>query len=98
MKEFIKTHPWRLEIVPFLMFAFTAIIPWFYRADFIALMCHSRHFVPSKVWIVQHLQNVFTIMMILAMGSIFNHAWARGERSKKFNYFAVVFPMAAGMM
>lgn len=92
MKQFIKIHPWRLEIVPALAFLISIGTALFY------------HFQLAEQWNITAVSNItnkspyilFTwqIIILLCLWLLeirINHQWIAGEDEKKFNYMAILF-------
>jgi hypothetical protein len=88
MRQFIKEHPWRLEIVPGFIVVFAIVWPQIFRSEIIATQ-------PWKAADWLHHQ-IFYITFML--GYAFLHCWmchmhARCERGKKYFFYAPLWTM-----
>jgi hypothetical protein len=90
MKQFIKQHPWRLEIVPLVVFATAVILPLVHRHELMAsagslpLLWPAQNAVQN--WWLHHALRLCLLMSPWLVIAQANHEWAQMERRKKINY------------
>ncbi|HEY3297104.1 MAG TPA: hypothetical protein VGK34_00485 [Armatimonadota bacterium] len=95
MREFIKTHPWRLEIVPAISLVLSISIACFYHVRYadrleILLRDARTHDNPGMILNTICVSIVFLWLMEMNL----NHWWVTRERRKRFNWIPVVFQFA----
>ncbi|MEN6372445.1 MAG: hypothetical protein ABFD64_10585 [Armatimonadota bacterium] len=93
MKQWIREHPWRLEIVPAISVAFAAVVPLIYRSQ-IALRVKPKHGLsPSVTWWGNYIVGII-FMLICLLGHIYcTHLTAKigvDSNDKKFPLAAII--------
>jgi hypothetical protein len=95
MRQFIKEHPWRLEILPCVMFLLASIAPVVYRSEAVGHTRPSLHepwinfWASPQPWLMRYGMPL-VIMLALWMGQLLrNHEWMRVEQDRKrYNWSA----------
>lgn len=99
MKQFIKEHPWRLEIVPFVIVAAAIVLPLVYRPEIMASAGPPRQLWhglnPAQSWWLHWALRVCMVVGIWLLEIQSNALWVRLELSKRVNYWA---PPCAAIM
>lgn len=80
MKQWIREHPWRLEIVPGLIILFAITYP--------ALFYKEVPAVNAETWFKSYIYTLLMVIIFAAYGSVHNHLGAIGERRKRFNVWS----------
>lgn len=88
MRQFIKEHPWRLEIVPGLIILFAIIWLLIFRSEMNATQAYL-----GKVRVFQQVFQVVLLLFWAAYGAYWSHKWVKGERQKKYFIAAPLTPM-----
>jgi hypothetical protein len=95
MKQFIKEHPWRLEIVPFIIMISAIILPLLLRQAYIRSFLESSnefkqfsYVDAAQRWLVVYLSQLDVVLGLWVIGILGNHIWIGLERRKSFNFFA----------
>lgn len=94
MREFIRTHPWRLEIVPAVA-VFTAVghVVYYYVSGIATLVSRTMVRTEPRWFQVDRITLFLTAFVIFcwSMSMSLNHSWVRCERRKRFNYILLPF-------
>lgn len=83
MREFIKRHPWQLEIVPFAVLIIAFVVPAIYWQE---LRAHTRPwhgYSADQTWLLRYVLRGIAAVGMFAAGMRSNDYW---ERTKKFNW------------
>jgi hypothetical protein len=90
MKQWIREHPWRLEIVPFLMVMIAIIAPLVYRHYVLAGPSAVR--VTPQQWLMGNASIVANVAAMWFVKMHMDHEWVRNERrAKSFNRWTAVY-------
>ena len=89
MKEFIRRHPWQLEIVPFVVLTVAFVVPALYWQELRAQVQPWHGHSADQTWIVWYVLRGITAVGLFACSIDSNNIWVRYERSKRFNWWAM---------
>ena len=91
MKQWIKEHPWRLEIAPFLMVVLAVVLPILYRQEMLPHIKPEHGLTLIQVWFCNHVMRLSLLAMFWLFQSYTNHLWVATEQKKCFNYNTVYY-------
>ncbi|MEN6520372.1 MAG: hypothetical protein ABFD46_04375 [Armatimonadota bacterium] len=86
MRQWIREHPWRLEIVPFAMVAYAAAIPLLYRREMLPHIDARPGFSVEATWLLEFSLKVATLLIGWLIILLVNHLWVKSETEKRYNY------------
>lgn len=86
MKQFIKEHPWRLEIVPGFLILFAIVWPLVFRQLIITTKLHE-----GETWFHYEAFRIFAMLLYAFFNVLMCNRWVRKERDRK--YFFTVAPI-----
>ena len=92
MKEFIKRHPWQLEIVPFLMLIVAFVVPAIYWQELRAQVRPWHGYSADQTLLLRYILRGITAIGLFACSLDSNDTWVRYEHSKRFNWWAMWAP------
>ena len=90
MRQFIKEHPWRLEIVPFILTVLAIIVPLIYRSERLAWFDSWANHKIIGTWLFTFAINVWIALVYMKRIINYNHDWVSAERYKRFNPNTIV--------
>ncbi len=96
MKEWIKEHPWRLEVVPFLMVIATALLPLMHWDQMIARTPSLPGRSVGAIWLMHYIGRVAISLFMWILGWEFIHEWVLSEREKRYNFWTLVSILVLG--
>ena len=86
MKQFIREHPWRLEIMPTLIIMFALISPLMCYRDAVAHTDAKYGLSPEHAWLLRYILFSMLMIMFWFVGPYYNHQWLQVEvDGKRFN-------------
>ena len=89
MRELIRRHPWRLEIVPFAIVAAAFCLPLLYRQDMLARTPPWHGYGVEQTWLLRYLFRGLLVVSTLLSNVQCNDTWVRAERGKRFNWWTL---------
>ncbi len=97
MREALKQHPWRLEILPFLMVVTTAIVPMMHWQEMSGHATPLPGLTPDVSWMLRYVGRVLFGFLLCIVGWQINRQWSWSEREKRFNFWAVLTVVGLGV-
>lgn len=93
MRQFIKEHPWRLEIVPFIVIVLAGLVPILYGIQIVKHMSALNNFARTETYLIRYIFRVFLLLSLWPILIQQNHEWVLAETKKRFDYVAVAWTM-----
>jgi hypothetical protein len=90
LREFIKRHPWQLEIVPFVVLILAFVVPAIYWHEIRAQVRPWNGYSADQTWMLRYVLRGITAVGWLIIASVdSNDIWVRFEHTKRFNWWAL---------
>jgi murein DD-endopeptidase MepM/ murein hydrolase activator NlpD len=83
MRQWVREHPWKLEIIPFLAVLLSIIAPFIYMNDAIPNIKPRAGFTSSQTWYLTYLNSVFSVIMCWLSNIIICQSHLTNERETK---------------
>lgn len=98
MKEFIRKHPWRLEILPLICVIFALVVPLIYHEQTIAFVRSKHGLTPEQTWWGWYIFSVFGVLGCFISNLSICHLSAQFHIDRKKDWYYCFFTAFVGFM
>jgi hypothetical protein len=89
LRDFVRRHPWQLEIVPFAIVVIAFALPLAYRQDMLARMHSWNGYSVEQTWLLRYAFRGMWVLVAWIGNLQSNDIWIRLEREKRFNWWTM---------